>query len=239
MGCAGPGRRRSGRLPVTGGAAPERSLPIVGGPGDAAGLVGQVAGLGVRLEARPGGRLWADRPDLLPTALRDSLAARRPAVVALLAAQAAQLSQPRARGYVLVADAPPPATPALPGVPPNWCKGLALLTTRPAPPTIPPRRWAVLAATCARLLQDHGAALHGAGWDALDLFGLNITAPATNPPGWGLAWLLGEHGEVLDVAPDVIGMRWGPDGARLVFRRTHASTKVAIVPAWKLIEVQI
>jgi hypothetical protein len=76
---------------------------------------------------------------------------------------------------------------------------VALLATLPAPPTIPDRRWSVLAATSARLLQDHGAALHGTGWNALDVFGLDASAPATNPPGWRLAWLLGEHGEVLDV----------------------------------------
>jgi len=127
------------------------------------------------LEARPGGRLWADWPTLLPGEVRAGLALRRAAV-------------------------------------------LALLATLPAPPTIPPRRWAVLAATSARLLRDHGAALHGAGWDALHLFGLDATALATNSPGWGLAWLLGEHGEVLDVAPEAVGMRQGAGGARLAYR---------------------
>lgn len=92
-----------------------------------------------------------------------------------------------------------------------------MLAILPAPPGIPPRRWTILAATSARLLRDHGAELHGAGWDALDLFGLHPTAPATNPPGWGLAWLLWEHGDVLDVRPNVIGMRRSPDGARLAY----------------------
>ena len=124
-----------------------------------------------------------------------------------------------------------PAMPTLPGVPPDWCEGVALLTARPAPPTILPRRWAALAVTSARMLRNHGAALHGAGWDALELFGLHSTAPMTHPPGWGLAWLLGEHGEILDLAPDVIGMCWGPDGARLAYRRRGAGRGGA-VPAW-------
>ena len=215
---------------MTGRATPERlerserSLHIVGVPGGAAGLLDQAAALGVRLEARPGGRLWADRPDLLPTALRDSLAAQRPAVLAQLSERLAKVGGPLAAraGFV----------PTLAGVPLDWCEGVALLAIRTAPPTILPRRWAVLAATSARLLQDHGAALHGARWDALDVFGLDTTAPATNPPGWGLAWLLGEHGEVLDVAPDVIGMRWKPDGARLGFYRRQRPAGVVL--AWLL-----
>lgn len=58
---------------MTGGSAAERSesfLPFAESPDGTAGLIGQAAALGGRLEARPGGRLWADRPDLLPTARR-------------------------------------------------------------------------------------------------------------------------------------------------------------------------
>ena len=219
---------------MTGRATPERlerserSAHTVGVPGDAAGLLDQVAALGVRLEARPGGRLWADRPDLLPTALRDSLAAQRPAVLAQLSERLAKADGPPVPARAGLAS-------ALPGVPLDWCRGVALLATRTAPPTILPRRWAVLAATSARLLQDHGAALHGARWDALDVFGLDTTAPATNPPGWGLAWLLGEHGEVLDVSAGVIGMRWKPDGARMAFYRRHRPTDA--VPMWLLTDL--
>ena len=228
---------------MTGGATAERSERwerspcIVGGAGGAAALVNQAAALGVRLEARLGGRLWADRPDLLPTTLRDSLAADRAAVLALLAGwpmQPAPVPQPaRARGILPGSRARAPA-PALPGVPLEWCEGVALLATRPAPATITPRRWAALAATSAQMLRDHGAALHGAGWGVLDLFGLHFTAPMTHPPGWGLAWLLGEQGEVLDVAPDVIGMRREPDGARLAYR-CQVSGRGGAVPAWLLI----
>lgn len=86
---------------------------------------------------------------------------------------------------------------------------------RPAPDGIVPRRYTALAATSARLPRDHGAALHGGGWDSLDVFGLNAKAPAANPSGMGVAWLLGEHGDVLDVSPNVVGQGRHPDGARL------------------------
>ena len=123
----------------------------------------------------------------------------------------------------------------MPGVPRAWCEGVALLAALPAPDTITPARWAVLAATSVRLLRDHGAALHGARWDAVALFGLHRTAPMTHPPGWGLAWLLGDHGEVLDVAPDVIGMRRGPVGARLAVPRTYNAARADTVPAWSIL----
>lgn len=128
----------------------------------------------------------------------------------------------------------PPPLRAFPGVPAAWCEGVVGLAALAAPDTITPVRWAALAATSTRLLRDHGAALHAAGWDALDLFGLHATAPATNPPGWGLAWLLGSTGEVLDVAPEVIGLRRGPDGARLAYRRGCAAARARMVPAWVL-----
>ncbi len=122
----------------------------------------------------------------------------------------------------------------VPGVPAAWCKGVASLAAATPPSGITSARWAALAATSTHLLQSHGAELHRAGWDALDLFGLHATAPATNPPGWGLAWLLGAAGEVLDVAPDTIGMRRGPDGARLTCRGGCEAARAGVVPAWNL-----
>ena len=120
--------------------------------------------------------------------------------------------------------------PSVLGVPAAWCEGIMLLPTLPPPDGLTPARWAAFASTGARLLRDHGTALHGAGWDALDLFGLHRTHPATNPAGWGLAWLLDQHGDVLDVSADAVGMRRGPDGARLAFRRRAG--RAGVVPAW-------
>ena len=128
-----------------------------------------------------------------------------------------------------------PSLPPIPGVPLHWREGVALLATRPAPPTIPPRRWAALAASAFRLVRDHGAELHAAGWNALDLFGLHPTAPAANPAGWGLAWLLGAAGEVLDVAPEAIGIRQRPSGARLTLNRRQTAASGSVIPAWSLL----
>lgn len=139
-------------------------------------------------------------------------------------------------GTCLPPAVPVPAQP-YPGVPLAWCRAVALLATMPAPPTIPPPRWAVLTTTAARLLRDHGAELHAAGWTDVDLFGLHATAPAANPAGWGLAWLLGEVGDVLEVASDAVVMRRGPDGARLTYRRRSAMARAGVVPAWRLDEV--
>ena len=126
---------------------------------------------------------------------------------------------------------PRPLMP-LPGVPLLWCEGVALMAVLPAPDTIMPGRWAILAATSRRLLHDHGAALHGAGWGTVDLWGLDAAAPAGNPQGWGLAWLLGEVGDVLDISPDVVGLRLGVRGARMGFRRVHH--RPFVLPAWDL-----
>ena len=123
---------------------------------------------------------------------------------------------------------------SLPGVPLDWCEGVGLLATVPAPPTILSRRWAALAASAFRLVRDHGAELHTAGWDALDLFGLHSIAPLANPTGWGLAWLLGVAGEVLDVAPEAVGMRHGPGGARMVFHQRRARERSGISLAWNV-----
>ncbi len=127
-----------------------------------------------------------------------------------------------------------PALAIVPGVPAAWCEGVARLVTMAAPGTIKPVRWAALATTSTHLLRTHGAELHRAGWDALDLFGLHQHAPVTNPAGWGLAWLLGNSGDVLDVAPNAIGMRRRPNGARLTFRRGCAAARAGVVPAWAL-----
>lgn len=63
--------------------------------------------------------------------------------------------------------------------------------------------------------------------------GLLPTAPGANPPGWGLAWLLGAAGDVLDVSPGAIGMRFHPNGVRLALH-CRAGRRGGIMPAWKL-----
>lgn len=203
----------------------ERSLPIVGHGAGAAALVQQAAVVGVRLEAKDDGRLWADAPTRLPPELRDSLTANRAAVWVFIAAAphdphnfGTPLTTPRARVV---------------SIPVVWCEGVAKLEAMGVPSGIALHRWRIFQAGAARLLRDHGAALHAAGWDTLDLFGLHSLAPTTNAAGMGLAWLLGDSSVVLDVGPDVVGMRVAPGGARLAFYRRQG-TRAGTVVAWKL-----
>ena len=56
----------------------------------------------------------------------------------------------------------------------------------------------------------------------------------THRPGWDLASLLGEHGNVLDLAPDAVGLRRQPDGARLMFLRRVGPPLAGMAPAWAL-----
>lgn len=140
-----------------------------------------------------------------------------------------------------ITDAPPPACASVLSrtrnggglaVPAEWLDGMERLATMPSPARIVSERWSAFVGAAERVLLNHGVELHTAGWTALDLFGLDDTAPETNPAGWGLAWLLGSHGGVLDVAADAVGMRREPAGARLAFRR-RARTAWAM-PAWTL-----
>ena len=207
----------------------------------AAAALAQLDAAGVRVRLRDDGSLNLTAAAPPPLELLSLARAHRDGIAALLANRAQQAAR---GGFVPDSPAAPlPLIPARtgfapvpdpPGVPRDWRVGVARLATMPSPAVIPPRRWTTLAATSARLLRDHGAALHGAGWDTLDLFGLHAVAPTTNPPGWGLAWLLGEHGEVLDLAPDVIGMRQAPGGARLAYWRPGASARAGVVTAWLL-----
>ena len=206
------------RLPVTRGYAAERSerrKPIARceAMASAAELIARAVALNVQLEARPGG-LWADKVAALPLELRDSLARNRPAVLRLL------------RHGVALSG---PLT-----LPSDWCDGVALLATRPAPSIIPARRWAVLAASAARMVRDHGAELHATGWDALDLFGA-ARCRARRQPGWLGAGMAarrgGERAGCFGRCSDhVCG---AGRGARLVCQRRERARAGAVL-AWEL-----
>ena len=116
----------------------------------------------------------------------------------------------------------------------HWQAGVERLATSPCPALIEAGRWSALRAMAAWLLSQHGLALHRAGWGTLELFGLHRHAPATFPPGWGLAWLLEAAGEVLDIQPNEIAMRRAPGGARLVYLRRRSIA--GIVPIWCLVD---
>ena len=207
----------------------------------AAAALARLGAAGVRVRLRDDGSLNLTAAAPPPPDMLVLARAHRDGIAALLAGKAQQAARAGFVPDAPIATLPPnPAHKAgvpisdTPGVPPDWCRGVALLAVRPVPYTIQSWRWSVLAATAARVLWEHSGALHGAGWDAIALFGLHSTAPMTHPPGWGLAWLLGEHGKILDVSPDAVGMRQGPGGARLAYRRPGASARAEMVPAWLL-----
>ena len=180
------------------------------------------AGVAVRLG--PGGVVALDAAQEPPAVVLALARAHRDGIRALLEGGSGTDSKHGARAALSLAG--------LPGVPQNWRDGVAALATMLAPSGIAADRWGELARTSGRLVRDHGAALHAAGWRTLDVFGLHALAPATYCPGWGLAWLLGARGDVLDVETDVVGMRREPGGARLAFRRRDAAAR--LVAAWSL-----
>ena len=215
-------------------------------------LVAQAAALGVTVGVDDDGRVWARPIARLPAELRATFANNREAVrlylcqssPAPVAVRTAHFHYPRAHATNDLLNRPEQggsrhprahATNAADAGAPlaemdAWHAGVSRLATMRCPFGIEARRWAIYSATAARLLDQHGAALHAAGWGTLDLFGLHPCAPVEFPPGWGLAWLLEEAGDVLDVNADAVGMCRVPGGARLTFRRRVRVS--GVVPAW-------
>lgn len=169
-------------------------------------------------------------------AWRDSLAPW-PESTLLAASPPTIPADPAAAPVFDVRPGPPPSE-RVSGVPLEWCVGIARMSRVPPPAllmhAVHRSRWDLYQADCARVLQQHAAVLHALGWDALDLFGLHSAAPAANPSGWGLAWLLA-GGEVLDVAADQAGLRRDVKGARMVVRRIGALARREAVAGWDLL----
>jgi hypothetical protein len=63
------------------------------------------------------------------------------------------------------------------GVPRDWIEGVARLATMAPPPAFTASRWVVFVTICEQLLEEHGAALHRAGWTAAEVFGGHPHAP--------------------------------------------------------------
>lgn len=230
----------------------ERSMHTVAGGEH---LVAQAAALGVTVGVDDDGRVWARPIARLPAELLATFANNREAVrlylrqssPAPVAVNTAHFHLPRAHATNDLLNRPEqggsrhPRTHATnaadAGAPlaemDAWHAGVSRLATMRCPSGIEPRRWAIYGATAARLLAQHGAALHAAGWGTLDLFGLHRHAPAYHPPGWGLVWLLNTGGELLDVAAAQVVLCVVPMGSRLVFRRR--TLVPSVVPAWELL----
>ena len=138
---------------------------------------------------------------------------------------------PGLAGLAALAGGHRPASKLLPGVPAAWCQGVARLAVLAAPDSITPARWAALAATSARMLREHGAALHWAGWDGLDLFGLHRSALAARTDCMGLAWLL--DGPVASITTEAV-MMLATGGHALRVTRMGSQARLLAVPAWDL-----
>ena len=124
----------------------------------------------------------------------------------------------------------------LPGVPQSWRDGVSLLAALPAPDGITPARWAVLAATCARLLRDHGAELNRGGWDTLDVFGLHRLVPLRRRDCMRLAWLL--DGRVIGlITPETVAVFAAGDHTLRAWRMGQQARREA-VPAWALLRTE-
>lgn len=202
--------------------APNAANPRPGPPTSDPLTLGALAGLGGSCPA------LAENGPAPPSlvSLRDLTAATPQAEFASI--------RPRARDLSATLGAMALDADFLPNVPAAWCEGIALLASRPAPDGIGPPRWRAFQVRAARLLREHGSELHSNGWDRLDLFGLHHAAPAAHPPGWGLAWLLGAEGGVLDTSPAAVGMTREAGGARLALYKRSAPLRAGIIPAWDL-----
>lgn len=125
-----------------------------------------------------------------------------------------------------------PVLAPFPGVPAPWCDGVTRLAARAPPDGIKPARWAALASASVYLVRQHGAALHAAGWDALDLFGLHPFVPAAWPDCMGLAWLL--DGRALASVTPEAALIIAHGGHRLRARRMGTQARRLAALAWDL-----
>jgi len=122
--------------------------------------------------------------------------------------------------------------PILPGVPPDWAAGVYKLQIMPAPCGIDPFRWERFRYDALRLLHEQGAELHAAGWEALDLFGLNAVAPDRRPDGMGVAWLMRER-VVTAITQEAVSLT-AYDGAVLRAARLGRQARNEALLAWEL-----
>jgi len=129
-------------------------------------------------------------------------------------------------------DPQPFIVPVLPGVPPEWCAGVYRLQDVPTPGRIDPTRWVRFRYDALRLLHEHGAALHAAGWDPLNLFGLHRNAPDRRPDGMGVAWLMRKLA-VAAVTAEAVSLVTAAGVGKRVFRMGETARLEAVV-AWEL-----
>lgn len=168
---------------------------------------------GVRVRLRPDGRLHLNAVAPPPPALLDRVRRHRDELALLLAQQGQDAAVPS-------------------DLPSAWRDGVARLQTAPSPPGVALDCWRTFQADAERLLRRHGAELHAAGWDSLDLFGLHARAPNRRMDAAGLAWLLRGR-SVGAVTTETVAIV-SANGQKLRCWRMGAQARQEAVPAWAL-----
>src|SRR5262249_23606218 len=108
-----------------------------------------------------------------------------------------------------------------PGVPAEWIAGCARLANSDPPSGWPPHRWSMLKRDAVAFLEVWGGEAAHLGWSALDLFGIDRTAPYARVDSMGLVPLLNGR-EVVDLTHDTAAIHRSSGGV-LTYRRDTAS----------------
>ncbi len=117
-------------------------------------------------------------------------------------------------------------------MPLDWCEGVTRLAMAPPLTSIAPDRWRLFHTDAVRVLHQHGAELHTAGWDALDLFGLHPVASATRLDCMRLAMLLDSR-RLNAITPETVGIVTAGGHSLRVWRMGQQARREAVM-AWNM-----
>jgi hypothetical protein len=112
-------------------------------------------------------------------------------------------------------------------VPPDWERGVERLHQQPPPAGVPPHRWHLFLADCARFLHPRDRLAERAaelGWDAEALFGCDRHRPLDHP-GAGLLWHLA-GGRLATIHTDWAAIE--VNGKQRVFHRRPSAPNITL-----------
>ena len=182
-------------------------------------ILSRLDSFGARIAQRPDGTWKLVGPlDRLPAGLVQEVRDHRDTLIGEIARQARE-----------DAIAETAAMAARPGVPSEWCEGLAVLTTMPPPRDVPPGSWRGIVDAAGRFIDTWGAKAAGLGWDALSVFGCDGTKPYDRIDRQGLIWLLNSC-EVVAITADTARVRSNGGKIQTYYRRPRPGA----VAAWEL-----
>lgn len=116
-------------------------------------------------------------------------------------------------------------------VPWGWARGIAVLSTMPAPRIIPAERWRQIVRDASAFLVGWGRQAAAFGWETLDIFGAHKERPLARYDAAGLVLLL-DRATVVAMTVDIAEIR-NRSGARQQFVR-HPFKEPGQVPLWEL-----